>query len=477
MGVLNRGGQSHNPSPVSFLSPVRLLTLHLLILHVAAEGQLLYYKNGKTSWFLASGLAQSYTPPVTQSISPPTGSAQVRVSSYSITTANYIKLQLPASSLSVGVQFDRNCILPILFVGIGNQPTVTFTSPSPQTFYITADQCGAPNIDTYTQRNMASVNPFGLNTFNPRQTDFFQQTITFPSNPNGYGYEIGMFCPWFQGGWASFNFQLTIDFGSSNVENVSVYDAGGKLLVSPVSLTVNAKSTVMFAVRPPVTAAALTVNSSVVVWMVVSTSSGRRLRLLQPALGTPSKATTSQRTEVSTASGSATLTFPSAYDSCDVYMQNTGNSPQTAKYTFTEATAGLSATAQLIIIIVCGSAGFVLLLTLTVVIIVKLSQKKAPQIVYQQRTFVIDGELVQQNVQILDAQTFADQSFKVREMNAKDWERIEQTEQRREAERQLASGAIKTQTPAQVAYQLDLKVRDRRPNEPNVLANYMERTI
>lgn len=473
----NRGGNNGSPSTVFFLSSGKLLTFVLLMCLILADGQLLYYKNGKASWFIASGLTQSYTPPVTQSISQPTGSAQVIMGSYSISNANYIKLQLRGTAASISVQFDRSCILPIMFVGIGNTPTVTFTSPSPQTFYITADQCGAPEISSHSQNDMKSVKPFGLNTFNPGQTDFFQQTINFPSNPNGYNYEIGMYCPWFQGGWASFDFHLTVDLGSSNVETVSIYDSNGKLATSTVSITVKAQTTVSFTVLPPITQATLTIDSSITVWIIVTTSSGRRLRLLQSTEASVAKLTTSQKTSISTSSGTAIIILPSTFDSCEVYMQNTGNSPQTAKYTFAEASAGLSATTQLIIIIVGGSVGFVVLLTLTIVIIVKLSKKKAPEIVYQQRTFVIDGELVQQNVQILDAQTFADQSFKIRNMTNIEWERIEQNEERKEVMKRMENSAQKSQTPSQLTYQLDLKVRNRRPEEPNVLANYLERTI
>lgn len=453
-----------------------ILLLTTVTVSAQTDPRVYFFTENDKFDFIIYNFDQPYSPLSQSSIDPPSGSSQSRTSSYSVNGKSFLTMTLPPSALSISVTFGRGCVLPILTSSTGSNPTVSFVTSNPQEFYFNAVQCGAPGIATRSRNNFGSINPFGYNTYNTVQTDFFQQRISFSYNPNSYPFYIALYCPYFQMGTNSFDMKVTVDFGQSQTTTTSVYDSSGGLSKSDQTLTIGPGQTLSFSVNPTETALSFPTTASLNAWAsIVSGSSSS----ITPTTSSPNRllATSIQTKNVTSSNGVSSFVFPSTFVSAQVFLQNTDKtSSKTVTLTFITTSASASFPLQYIIIIAVVGTIVIALAVAIPVIVTKARRSKEPRIIYDQRTFVVSSQVIQQDVRLLNSCQMNSSGFKVKEINDQEWTLLNNNGL--ESPR-IDSGALGKEVvaPPIKVYAVDVQAKGKGSHEKNVLANYAERTI
>ena len=360
---------------------------------------------------------------------PPADSKNVISANYSLPNTNYVYFTLSNNVNSITVQFDRSCLLPILVASLGYIPSVKFVTSVPQAFNIESDQCGIPLISSYGVNNMGQVPIFGSNTFNPVQTDFFQQKLNIPDNPNSYTLYVSMYCPYFQAPDNNFLFSLSVQQTRVSSPTLTFYDSSGNLINSTLELVLPPGVTVKLLVYSPQISLSFPADSSIAIWaktilnVTNSIISSKIIPLLSNSTA-QNLQTGTFTSNSSTSLGITSLVFPTGANAY-VYVYNSDpiNTHAITVTLFSNFDSGFFSNKNIIILVVC----FVILVSLVVsipLIVFKCRNKGKPRIVYEQQTFIINNLVIQQDIHLLQAQQLVHSGFKVEEISPAFWNKI-----------------------------------------------------
>lgn len=379
-----------------------------------------YYANGNIFHFIINNFPSSAQNPKPYSISLPTDFVQGNLqANYSVGDASYLSFSLPVIATSMTVTFDRSCILPILMVSLASKPSITFITQIPQEFVVLADQCGIPNINSATENSMVLVPLFGYNTFNAIQTNFYTQTLSI-SSKNGISPTAAIYCPFFSSPSSSNSLIFKISLSSKYIapNSINIYSSDGSLKNNPIPITVNSGQTVVFLVFSSQKSLSFSKNSGLLVW---AETESRLLKENKKSSQKYSNQIKNRKLDsllsanTTTLNGITTLNFPGS-SGCYVYIFNSLTITQTVELTFLSAVvSSFFISTTFVIIIVCVAA-FLVILIILIVCIIKCRKSNVPKIVYQQRTLLINNQVVQQDINELDRQQIQNSGFKVEEI-------------------------------------------------------------
>lgn len=413
---------------------------------------------------------------------PPADSNNVISANYSIPNTNYVSFTLSNNVNSITVQFDRSCLLPILVTSLGYIPSVKFVTTVPQAFNIASDQCGIPLISSYGVNNMGQVPIFGSNTFNPVQTDFFQQKLKIPDNPNSYILYVSMYCPYFQAAGNNFLFSISVQQTGVSSPTLTLYDSSGNLINSTLVLVIPPGETVKFLVHSTQTSLSFPADSSITIWAmgILNVTNSIISNISIPLLSDlPARnlQTGSFAINSSTSLAVTSLVFPTGANAY-VYAYNSDpiNTHAIIVTLFSNSDPEFFSNTNIIILVV----SFVILVTLAIsipLIVVKCRNKEKPRIVYEQRTFIINNQVIQQDIHLLEAQQLLHSGFKVEEISPAFWDKIATENNKRIISSKIDIPRVKSPEKVLHLYAIELSQTPNIRPEKNVLASYMERTF